>query len=360
MVFLSKTPVPHAGGTLTITPGPERSYQVGLSHTSSTHGFAMYQVAITETGRPLAFVPATGMGQSPVYPRPSILAFVISDAQQLWGRICPLCRTYFRTEHIRGVTVCPYCTFADDAIYMLTDSQLKYLRKFAGEVVGVIEKQQVAEIDLGEATDFPEWTYAEMELQHRFKCTTCNIGTDILGEYGSCPSCGKRNSGEVFHPKLNRIEKELQQSEPDKYPEILNHVVSVFEAMANDLKKILVSIPCHPERRRQIAHQLDFLDVNSAIEKLGQWYAFDLAHGWKNGDASFVDVMFKRRHVFTHNGGRVDQKYLDETKDQSFVLNELIVVKKEEMERLLPLVRKLASNLISDVESIETVHGVVR
>jgi hypothetical protein len=159
---------------------------------------------------------------------------------------------------------------------------------------------------------------------------------------------------------LNTIEADLQQCNADKYPAVLKQLVEEFEAMANDLKKILASIPSHPERRRQVAHQLDFLDVNTAIEKLRQWYAFDLSHGWKNGDATFANLMFKRRHLFTHNGGRVDQKYLDETGDRSFDLNEMAVLKKQELERLITLVRKLASNLIADVEEVEAHYGVVK
>src|ERR1035441_10262689 len=306
----SKQPVPHAGGKLRITPGPNNSYQLGFEHTSSDHGMALYQLAVSFDGRPLAVIPG-GMGsRMPPYPQPSVLVFIISDAQQMWGRICPQCRSYFRTNHISGMTVCPYCTFAEDNIYFVTDPQRRYLKKFVEAVERVAKEQMEIEIDLSEATDSSEWTYEERQLQHRFKCATCDVTTDILGEYGSCPKCGKRNSGAVFHRKLNKIESDLTTATQDQRSDLLNRAVSVFEAMANDLKKILVSIPCHVRRREQV-RGLSFQNIALTVEQLEQWYAFDLRKGLGTGDLVFLDLMFKRRHLFIHNAGRVDEKYLD-------------------------------------------------
>ena len=349
----SRQIIPHAGGKITITPGPNRSYQLGFQHISSTHGMALYQLAVGHDGRPLAVVSAMGVGvATPPHPKPSILAFIISDAQQMWGRTCPQCRTYFRTKHISGMTVCPYCTFAEDSIYFLTDSQRRYARMFVEAVGNAIATQTQVVIDFEEVTDLPEWTYSEQQLQHKFNCSRCNVTTDILGEYGSCPSCGKRNSGGVFHRKMNDIEKQLVDANPDRRSELLGSTVSVFEAMANDLKKILVSIPCHPTRREQIA-RLNFQDIALAVKQLQNWYAFDLSKGSSAVDLAFVDIMFKRRHLFTHNAGRVDEKYLAETGDKTFQLHEAVVLSHEEMIRFLPLVRKLGGNLISDADALE-------
>ena len=355
MVTSGKQPIPHAGGKLRIIPGPNHSYQLEFSHTSSTHGMAFYQVAVSHSGTPLAFIPASGLGSpGPPRPQPSILAFIISDAQEMWGRICPQCRSYFRTNHIAGMTVCPYCTFAYDGLSFMPETHLRYLKKFVQAVQQVVAENREIEIDLDEATDHSEWTYNERQLQHRFDCAICHVSTDILGEYGSCPSCGKRNSGGIFHRKINEIEAELKKAEAAQRADLLNRVVSVFEAMANDLKRVLASIPCHPNRREQVA-RLNFQNLAAVVDQLQQWYAFDLRKGLLPDELAFVDLMFRRRHLFTHNAGRVDEKYLREAGDTSFELNELVVLTGADMDRLLPALRKLGSNLISDVEAIEAV-----
>jgi hypothetical protein len=225
------------------------------------------------------------------------------------------------------------------------------VKKYAETVQLVVKEQRVVDIDLSEATDLPEWTYEERQLQHRFTCTGCHVNTDILGEYGSCPKCWKRNSG-VFHRKLNEIEPQLPSATAEQLAELLNRTVSIFEAMANDLKRILVSIPCHPNRREQMA-RLSFQDIALVVEHLGMWYAFEVGKGLAPGDLAFADLMFKRRHLFTHNAGRVDEKYLAETRDPAFELNELVVLNRNELERLLPIVRRIGTNLISQVDSLD-------
>jgi hypothetical protein len=271
----------------------------------------------------------------------------------MWGRVCPSCRSPFRTDHVVQSTVCPYCTFAHESVSFITEQQSKYLKHFAATVDRAVRENSELTIDFDDVTDSPDWAYNERQLQHRFTCTTCHVQADILGEYGSCPKCGKRNSGSVFHRKLNEAETSIQAcATADQYPDLLVRLVSLFEDAANDLKRILAAIPCHPARRKQI-FQLNFQDIPAAIEHVSHWYGFDISHGWATGDSNFVALMFKRRNLFTHNGGRVDQKYVEETQDTSFELNEVIVLTREEMERLIPLIRRLGSNLIAGVEAIE-------
>jgi DNA-directed RNA polymerase subunit RPC12/RpoP len=353
VLLAPKTIVPHAGGRVTISPGPNGFCQLRYDLSSANNPAGFYQLAASHRGAPLAVIPAAGLG-APIapYPQPSIMTFVVSDTQGMWGRICPVCRSPFRTNHVKGMIVCPYCTFAEDSIYFLTEQQRRYIKGFAETIMRAVKENRELTIDFDSVTDAPDWTHNERQLQRRFTCTTCQVQTDILGEYGSCPKCGKRNSGSVFHPKLNGIEAQIQTADPDQYPDLLKNLVTIFETMANDLKRILVSVPCHPTRRKQVS-QLNFQDITVATERLAQWNGIDLSYGWKAGDGEFVNLMFKRRNLFTHEEGRVDQKYLDETGDRTFELHEVIILKREDMDRLVPLVRRIATNLISGVEAIE-------
>jgi hypothetical protein len=71
---------------------------------------ALYMVAVSLDGlRLLDTVPAVGYGQMAVYPQPSVVAYVQSDEQGMWGRNYPACERYFMTTHIFHTSVCPYC-----------------------------------------------------------------------------------------------------------------------------------------------------------------------------------------------------------------------------------------------------------
>src|ERR1035438_6059664 len=97
-----KDKIPAAGGKVEYLYDPQRGIAARISGT----GFrAIYQVALSVDGRDLlATVSAGGIGSTSIYPQPSVLAFVQSDEQGMWGRNCPTCEKYFRTDHTMGVT----------------------------------------------------------------------------------------------------------------------------------------------------------------------------------------------------------------------------------------------------------------
>ena len=55
--------------------------------------------------------------------------------------------------------------------------------------------------------------------------------------------------------------------------------------------------------------------------------------------------MFLRRHVYEHNGGQVDQRYLDESGDTSVRFGQALREPSEDVFRLTGLILKMARNL---------------
>jgi hypothetical protein len=89
---------------------------------------ALYMVAVSMDGRRLLdTVPATGIGQTAVYPQPSVVAYVQSDEQGMWGRNCPACEKYFRTTHIHNMSVCPYCAKSAPSLTFISKAQRLYI-----------------------------------------------------------------------------------------------------------------------------------------------------------------------------------------------------------------------------------------
>jgi hypothetical protein len=60
--------------------------------------------------------------------------------------------------------------------------------------------------------------------------------------------------------------------------------------------------------------------------------------------------MVQKRHILIHNGGVVDQEYLDNTADTSVQLDERIRIRSKDTKRFLALVRDTATNLLDNVE----------
>ena len=67
-------------------------------------------------------------------------------------------------------------------------------------------------------------------------------------------------------------------------------------------------------------------------------------------EREFIKTMVQKRHILIHNGGLVDQEYLDNTRDGSVQLDERIRIRGREAKRFLTLVRDMARNLLDNVE----------
>jgi len=102
-----KEQIPAGGGKVTYHFDANK----GVAFEVSGFMRALYFVALSVDGRRiLCAVPAGGVGHVSVYPQPSVLACIQSDQQGLWGRNCPRCEKYFRTNHIvPEMAHCPYC-----------------------------------------------------------------------------------------------------------------------------------------------------------------------------------------------------------------------------------------------------------
>lgn len=180
-----------------------------------------------------------------------------------------------------------------------------------------------------------------------------------LGEYGGCPCCNKRNYLEVISKKLEKIDKRFLEAEEklsDRHDrevewENLTRCVSEFEAMANDLKKQLLTIPTTSKRKSDIEN-LSFQNILKVNDCIKNWFGYEILEGLLENDRKFLNIMFNRRHVFTHNAGKVDQEYLDNTGDTKVRLNQVIRLRSREIKRLIPLISQISKNLIQGFESI--------
>jgi hypothetical protein len=279
----------------------------------------------------------------------------------LWGRQCSNCESYFRTGHIAGVTICPYCAISQDSLAFITEAQGRYVVTFCNSLMKAVTEKVNVTLDAQEISDTtPEWKYEEERQQFHFECAGCHTPTDILGDYGYCPKCGRSNARKLIEKKLAELENQLNKADQeitgkkergDGWEKITLACFAEFEPMGNHLRRWLTLVPATPKRRTDFEN-LSFQRVFETADRLQQWFGIDLFRGISDGDRGFLKKMLQRRHILTHNGGKVDQDYLDQSGDKNVRLNERIRIASNEARRLIPLVRTIASNLLDDFESM--------
>jgi DNA-directed RNA polymerase subunit RPC12/RpoP len=331
-----------------------------------TGGLAALQFGVSLDASRLEFWPVHGVNMNPAPEAPMVPVFLISDKERFFGRSCPKCGGYFRTAHIANVMHCPYCSIRANLVQFTTKNQLQFIDEVRKKFLAGFSGDEVEEIDLEAIARIlpnnrPTWAYSEQRRQNSFTCEKCENRYDILGEYGCCPKCGARNSLQVVTKHLDRLLAQFESADANitdrsdrqiEWEKMTTRSISDFEAMARDIQKELIEVPMTPTRRNEV-QQISFQQILKARESLRGFFAIDLFESITEGDQAFLNKMFNRRHVLTHNAGRVDQEYLDQAGDSSVELHEKIVVRSREISRLISLLKTIATNLFKGYESIE-------
>ena len=264
----------------------------------------------------MEYWPIRGIGL--YQPEPMMPTFVISDRQQLWGRKCPKCTSYFRTDAVGNEMRCPYCRHEAGLIEFLTANQLQFITNTRAAIFTALQEKRDVVVDLDKLADElpenrPSWVYKEEQQQNLYTCARCKVRYDILGEYARCPSCGKRNALIVIGAHLDSLEKQLvdadarltdRQERSAEWEKLLQRAVANFEAFGRDIQDALQAFPATPKRKKEIAG-LSFQAITKSNDSLREWFGIDFLAGLPGEDLTFLHRIFHRRHLFTHGGGRV-------------------------------------------------------
>lgn len=329
---------------------------------SNPYPLRVFQVCVSYTGKIIDTVPFHAISS----PQPSLPVLVLSDQHGMFGRHCPKCDSYYRTDACPGDCHCAYCGFSAKSINFLTQNQVKYIGAYCNFLIKVNFEGSSIILDLDKLktelpNNKPAWVYSEESQQNTYRCPECETRYDILGEYGLCPCCGKTNLEIVFEKKVHALQSQFETSDKNitdrhkregEWSDLLTKCISEFEGMANQLRKYLLLLPATPSRKNDLS-QLSFQNILKVNKKLMEWYGFELLDDATEDEKKFLNLKFNQRHLFTHNSGQADQEYIDNTDDQNVKINQLIRLRSREIQRLISLVSQCGKKLIQGFESIE-------
>ncbi len=353
------------GGKLILKFDPQsQTVSLEFTHSSPTPAGA-FQIGMSLDGKRIKYWPIHGIRmKEPDPPSPMVATLILSDQMGFYGRTCPNCEAYFRMTNPAEIILCPYCSHRNRNETFTTKNQLNFINKIRVSYSAAFENSKDLVIDLDEIAEGlpenrPAFVYTEQTQQNRFTCPRCNTSYDILGEYAGCPKCGKRNSLQILETKLDEVEKEFEKVDSkvtDRHDrevawETLTRCISDLEAMARDLVDQLILIPATPRRRRDLK-KLNFQNIEILSKDLRKWLGLELMEGINDTDKHFLVRMAHRRHILTHNAGRVDQEYLDRSEDSTVRLHQKITVRSKEIRRLTTLLRTCATNFFTEFETI--------
>lgn len=195
------------------------------------------------------------------------------------------------------------------------------------------------------------------EWETDITCDKCGTRYSVIGSAYFCPCCGYNSAVDVFEESLDSIEK-MVASLPklkdvfidaygrDKgetmYRAMLENtpaqVVSAFQKFAECIFKAKSTTPVRVNDF-QIVEKGSNLFVAAVGKGYDEWLTQD--------ELDRMNLFFQRRHILEHNGGIVDDKYLQKSNDTSYVEGQRISVRIEDTLELIGIIRKLANGLKS-------------
>ncbi|MBU4590615.1 MAG: hypothetical protein KKG01_06800 [Candidatus Omnitrophica bacterium] len=356
----------HCGGQYTvnvkIAPDGRRSFQLGMRHSRPTPA-SFFAVYFLPQGIPVGMIQLGGIGQS-WNPSPvpgSLSIFIASDTQGMFGHQCQNCGGYWRSKAspARWRMTCPYCGLRAESHAFLTDGQLRYAKACCDLIEqalssdkdgeSVVDMDKVADA-VGKDCEKPKFYYAEQSQQNKYTCLACSELNDILGRYGYCSSCGTYNGVYELENDLKDIRDKITKG--NQYEDCARDAVAAFDSFARQIAKQLAKrIPMTPARQKEWSGKL-FHNIKPCADAFKSIFDIDAFKNFKQDEIDFVVLMFHRRHIYEHNGGEVDEKYIRDSGDTSVRVKQVIRESSKTASRIVDLVLRIAQNISEGFHAI--------
>lgn len=349
--------IAHCGGQITLTTKAgergERLLSVGVRHSTPTPAawFGVYLQMSSATI--VGVVPFGGLADAPTGNTDGLLpVFVGADSEGRFGHRCPRCRGYWRSSgFFVGPMTCPYCAVRVPPHGFLSERQQAFIQRVYELATNALEAPEVGErvIDLDAAADATEGQgtaadfYAEKAMQTEFVCKECRTWNDVLGRFAYCSACGTRSEMQDMEAKVGAIRERINREQ--EWPDRVRDLVGLFDSASSQYVKEMLRRVALLAARRALLEGKTMHGLKKRRDDLQVVFGIDLFKGLDQKDIEFAVMMFERRHVYEHNGGEVDQAYLDKSGDTSVQLKQLIRETPENAMRLADVVLKLTRNL---------------
>lgn len=353
--------VGHCGGQFIVnvrtSEDERRSFNVEISHSRPVPA-SWFGIYADMQGNPVGMMNLGGISanQSSSDFQGYFPLMIGSDSHSMFGHQCQRCKGYWRSKSApnRWNITCPYCGLNYSGFVFLTCGQTNYVKACCNLILEAMENTEdgQSKIDLDKIADDmskgspkPKFYHVEQSQQNLYICSACGDVNDILGRFGFCSCCGTYNGMQEIKKDLKNISERINSAgTSDEFVSCVKDVTSLFDSLGRKfIKQFLNRIPM-TKRRRQNWEKRKFHNLNLAASSLKTDFDIDVFKNFNEEDKKFSILMFHRRHVYEHNGGEADEKYIKDSGDVSVKPKQMIRESKESATRFVELVRRLGEN----------------
>jgi len=288
-------------------------------------------------------------------------------------------RNLFKDEAV----YCPLCRHEANADSWWTTEQLEHTKK---QAMKVLEGRIGRALDT-DAREFnskqPRNSFIKMSMkvngfkpyplllpipakelmERKIQCDKCGTRYSVIGSAYFCPCCGHNSVERTFDDSVQKILSKNNNMETIRkaFAEIgkkdegevtvrsliestLSDGVTAFQRLSEALYSKMPSTRPAP------------FNVFQRIEDGSRLWKDACGKGYEDwltpAEMNDLNLLFQKRHLLSHKDGIVDDKYLQKSGDNSYKVDQRIVIKGSDARRLVELVTKLANEIRSVARSL--------
>lgn len=301
------------------------------------------------------------------------------DEDGFFGRECPSCEAPFKmhSDEYKALPdeielTCPYCGHREEHSAFMSAAQ--HARVMAA-AEGLAEQWVHGQLNEMLSSTFGsrsprsrrnsfisiDWTYTpgtppavrelpdvlEEQTRRVVECSTCGNHHAVYSATSFCPVCGPRPAGEkvleaitaarealAVEDRLGKDERETLRAAGvfERFAvDAIESTVSLFEIFARE--QFAQRVPDARQHTKGRSHIFQRLDDTAAL--FSDHAGVDLVELAGDERWQRLKRTFARRHVLTHNGGIVDDKFLSQVPDSGLRLGQRLVVRRTDAARAL-------------------------
>ena len=256
---------------------------------------------------------------------------------------------------------CPFCGHKADDEQWFTTEQVEQAKgqavEYAGQLISDALKKDSRRggFKYKGNRHFYDLPAEALELmQQKITCDECGFRYAVVGSSFFCPCCGKNTTTRTYHSMIEKTRcsvetlDTIRQSIPDK--DAAEYCCETLLIGALNELVVTVQHVCEAVYKERVPDAKLKLNVFQRLEDGNKLWEDLTGEGYKdwltNSQYDSLVKCFHRRHLFDHQAGIVDQRYVDKSGDKSYKVGQRIKLKQNELLQYISVVDELCSKVL--------------
>ena len=203
---------------------------------------------------------------------------------------------------------------------------------------------------------------AAEQMQLEITCEECNTRFAVIGSAYFCPACGHNSVLRTFNDSVRKIKVKLDNNDVVKK--------SLIDSVGKDEAEIFCRSLIESCLIDGVVAFQKYCEGNYVKYKKTPFNVFQrLEQGsnlWKElvgysysdwlhiEELNSLNILFQKRHILSHNEGIVDDKYLKNSNDTTYIIGQRIVISRNDIIALIEYIERLAKSIDDLLSKLNT------